>query len=242
MKKSAVASLIATSTFSLFACGFMLYKQLSTPEMTVQAQAPSAVGAWFGIARPCPAAPEDSAEHAALCTKVCGNCLGVPGFLPPEVPMMPTLLADGTVVADDAGEIGAFHTPAHGSWSEDRTSPIQIEGRTRLQATFLWLQSSGESTPGNTCCFAAAIRPRFVTFFDRKNPDAMQGFIQPYFFPIVGANFLVKALPTTTQFHGNHLPEIDPIAPLGACAPENFGPNGGCLGTYHFTIRRIGSR
>lgn len=240
MKKSVIASLLATSTLSLFACGFLLYKQLSTPEMTVQAQAPSAVGAWFGVARPCPASADDSQEHKDLCAKVCGLCPSIPNTLPPEVPMMPTLLADGTVVADDAGEIGAFHTPAHGSWSEDRTSPIQIEGRTRLQATFLWLQSSGESTPGNTCCFAAAIRPRFVTFFDRKNPDAMQGFIQPYFFPIVhnvGGQLLIKALPTTTQFHGNHLPEIDPIAPLPGCSPEN-----GCLGTYHFTIRRIGSR
>src|SRR5689334_17535360 len=80
-----------------------------------KAAAPSAVGAWFGIARPCPAdAATDSPTHVALCQAVCGTCTSIPGTLPPEVPMMPTLLADGTVLADDAGEIVRYHTTAHG--------------------------------------------------------------------------------------------------------------------------------
>src|SRR5438046_105718 len=45
---------------------------------------PDPIGAWFGIARPCPAsAVTDSPAHAAFCTAVCGACPNA-GVLPPE--------------------------------------------------------------------------------------------------------------------------------------------------------------
>ena len=100
--------------------------------------APSAVGAWFGIARPCPAdANTDSPVHAAFCQAICGLCSSIPGTLPPEVPMMPILLQDGTVTADDAAEIGRFHTTAHGHWvaSKDDGLPDWM-GLARAKATF----------------------------------------------------------------------------------------------------------
>jgi hypothetical protein len=218
---------------------------------SIKAQAPNPVGAWFGIARPCPAdAKTDSPDHTAFCTTVCGTCPNIPGTLPPEVPMMPTLLGDGTVLADDAGEIARYHTTAHGKWQTNTaTTVVQVTGRQRFEATFFWLQSfapPGDTGSlvdvvgqlGGTCCFGAGVRPRFVTFFDPADPDRMQGFIQPYIFPFVDpATGLIKTDPNTDPYAGNHLPlkAVDPFASqLPPCSPAN-----GCLGTYHFVIRRI---
>jgi hypothetical protein len=220
-------------------------------ELVATAQDPTPIGAWFGIARPCPAsATADSPDHAAFCQQVCGACPSVPGALPPEVPMMPTLLADGTVLADDAGEISRFHTTAHGKWAANSGSGVlQLSGKQRFDASFLWLQSNPPPAQpgslsdligqlGGTCCFAGAVRPRFVTYFDAKDPDRMTGFIQPYFFPIVDENGLVRTNPASAAdpVAGNHVPltAVDPLGPLPACAPQN-----GCLGTYHFVIRRV---
>jgi hypothetical protein len=220
-----------------------------------QAQSPNPIGAWFGIARPCPADPKtDSPLHAQFCQTVCGTCPSVPGALPPEVPMMPTLLADGTVIADDAGKINRYHTTAHGKWTTNTdTSVVQIAGRQRFEATFFWLQSAppaGEpGSPmdligklGGTCCFAASVRPRFVTFFDPADPDRMMGFIQPYVFPFVDPDTgLVKTNPPSDAdpFSGNHIMAkgLDPMLTLPPCTPQN-----GCLGTSDFVIRRIPAR
>jgi hypothetical protein len=166
--------------------------------------------------------------------------------------MMPTLLADGTVLADDAGEINRYHTTAHGKWATNRDPAVlQLPGRDRFEATFFWLQSGPPpSEPGSisdlvgrlggTCCFAASIRPRFVTFFDPSDPDRMMGFIQPYAFPFVDpATGLVRVNPAlpNDEYSGNHIPQtgLDPVGgALPPCTTEN-----GCLGTYHFVIRRI---
>jgi hypothetical protein len=195
------------------------------------------IGAWFGIARPCPAdAATDGPVHVAFCQQVCGICPNIPGTLPPEVPMMPTLLADGTVLADDAGELSLYHTTAHGKWevSEDDGLPDR-EGTTRFRATFFWL---GQTGPTNR--LDNAVRPRFVTYFDPSDPDRMIGFIQPYFFPIAtGGLVVVNPFDPTDPFAGNHLPAIDPlVSPL----PEGCQLDKGCLGTYHFVIRRIKAR
>jgi hypothetical protein len=162
--------------------------------------------------------------------------------------MMPPLLADGTVIADDSGEINRYHTTAHGKWSTNTDdSVVQIPGRQRFEATFFWLQSApppGETgSPmdligklGGTCCFAASVRPRFVTFFDPTDPYRTMGCIQPYAFPFVDPDTgLVKTNPPSDadQFAGNHVPAKG-VDPLPACTPQN-----GCLGTYHFVIRRI---
>jgi len=62
----------------------------------------------------------------------------------------------------------------------------------------------------------------------------MLGFIQPYFFPIA-AGGLVVVNPSVDPLNGNHIPTIDPlVSPL----PAGCDLSKGCLGTYHFLIRR----
>lgn len=203
---------------------------------------PSAVGAWFGIARPCPPpAGDTSPAHAAFCTAVCGACPSVPGTLPPEVPMMPTLLADGTVLADDAGELSIYHTTAHGKWVESRNDGLpNLFGRQRFKAHFLWLgqNSFGSNKLDN------AVKPRFVTYFDPDDPDRMIGYIQPHFYspvpPAFSTNGIVNVVPANPADNvaSDHIPAVDPLAPLPpGCSTPATGGN--CLGTYHFVIRRI---
>jgi hypothetical protein len=190
---------------------------------------PNQIGAWFGIARPCPTDPvADSPEHAAFCRVVCGACPNT-NALPPEVPMMPTLLADGTVLADDAVELVNPHTTAYGKWivSENDGLPDR-PGTQRFKATFFWLGGSS-GVP-----FSNAMRLRFVTYFDPADPDRMIGFIQPFLFPFAPEGTVI-VLPPTDPFAGDHIPALDLLAPLpSVCTPENR-----CLGTYHFVIRRI---
>jgi len=203
----------------------------------------SPIGAWFGIARPCPPpAGDTSPDHAAFCTAVCGVCGGVPGTLPPEVPMMPTLLADQTVLADDAGELGIYHTTAHGKWALSVNDDLPNRpGTDRYKATFFWL---GQNTAA-AAKLENSVRPRFVTYFDKNDPDRMIGFIQPHFFSANPAtpfatNGLVNVLPANPAdpFASNHLPTVDPLVPLPkGCILVTAG--GSCLGTYHFVIRRI---
>jgi len=94
----------------------ILLINLSTPKKVLAkktATTPNVVGAWFGIARPCPASPvTDSPDHAAFCTAVCGACPNA-GVLPPEIPLTSTLIDDGTILEDDAGEIRSLphHRP-----------------------------------------------------------------------------------------------------------------------------------
>jgi hypothetical protein len=249
MKRSLLLSVFATALLGAMA-GVALYNRVSVPNLTVHAQGvsqyapghandPSPVGAWFGIARPCPADPVSDASHVALCQQICGLCTSIPGTLPPEVPMMPSILSDGTVVVNDSGSIPVFHTTAQGNWAADPTDPIQIPGRVRYQASFLWLQGSPDQVAGPNVIrqFVGVARPRFVTYWDPKNPDAMQGYIQPYFFPIVGPGGLVNVLPSAQAgpYEGSHFPALNALAPL----PRGCQNGAGCLGTYHFTIHRV---
>jgi hypothetical protein len=199
---------------------------------------PGAVGTWFGVARPCPATGDD-AGHAAFCQAVCGLCPATPGTLPPEVPMMPTVHGDGTVTVNDAGSIAVFHTTAQGAWAADPdpTQP-QFAGKTRYQASFVWMQGDG-AQPGH---FIGVARPRFVMYFDPKNPDNMIGYIQPLFFPIVNpATGLVNVEPSGDKGSldvTNHYPVLDFLAKLPkGCTP--FQEGGNCFGTFHFTIHRV---
>jgi hypothetical protein len=223
--------------------GLAVFDHVGGAKLTALAQSPSPVGAWWGIARPCPAVGDD-AGHAALCESICGTCPNIPGTLPPEVPMMPSILGDGNVVVNDAGSIPIFHTTAQGQWAQDNDkSVLQIAGRTRYQASFVWLQGSADQIsvrglrPSIDRQFVGVARPRFVTFFDEKTPDDMQGFIQPHFFPITDEKGIVNVLPSTatTAFLTNHYPALNFLAPL----PKGCDPSKGCLGTFHFTIHRI---
>jgi hypothetical protein len=196
------------------------------------AGAPLVVGAWFGIARPCPAnAASDSGDHAALCTAVCGACPNA-GVLPPEVPMSLALEADGTVVEEDASQVSLYHTPAHGQWTLSAGDGlVDRPGTDRFKGTFLWLGQ----TPPAFGLLGNAVRTRLITYSDPLDPDSMIGIIQPYFFPIA-ASGLVVVNPASDPFNGNHIPTIDPlVSPL----PSGCDLTKGCLGTYHFIIRRI---
>lgn len=240
MKSSLLMSVGAAALFVGLGVGVVL-NQVRGPKVTVHADDPSPVGAWWGIARPCPALGDDAA-HAQLCQDICGACPNIPGALPPEVPMMPSILGDGNVVVNDAGSIAVFHTTAQGQWAQDSDPTVlQIAGRTRYQASFVWLQGTPDELvvrglrPAINRQFAGVARPRFVTFFDPKTPDDMQGFIQPHFFPITDANGIVNVLPSTTTYESNHYPALNFLGPL----PKGCDPSKGCLGTFHFTIHRI---
>jgi hypothetical protein len=155
--------------------------------------------------------------------------------------MMPTLLADGTVLADDAGELGLYHTTAHGKWAVSENDGLPDRpGTKRLKATFFWL---GQFGPPPSNRLDNAVRPRFVTYFDPTDPDRMIGFIQPHLFSFIPPGFatggIVNVIPASPAdpFASNHIPLFDPLAPLPAgCV---LPPAGSCLGTYHFVIRRI---
>lgn len=191
------------------------------------------VGAWFGIARPCPAAAADAPEHAAFCQAVCGTCPNA-GVLPPEVPMVLTLKDDGTVLEDDAGEIGLYHTTAHGQWTNSKKDGLPDRpGTQRFKGTYLWMGQ----TPPAFGLLGNAVRSRFVTYSDPHDPSRMLGFIQPYFFPIAtGGLVVVNPSDPLDPLAGNHIPTIDPlVSPL----PAGCDLTRGCLGTYHFVIRQI---
>ena len=208
-------------------------KQVLAKKNTI-APTPIVVGAWFGIARPCPANPvTDSPEHAAFCTAVCGACPNA-GVLPPEVPITSTLIDDGTMLEDDAGEIGLYHTTAHGKWTESTGDGlVDRPGTQRYKATFFWLGQ----TPPAIGILGNAVRMRYVTYSDPLDPDRMVGYIQPYFFPIAAGGLVVVNPPDPLDpLAGNHIPTIDPlVSPL----PAGCDLTKGCLGTYHFVTRRI---
>ena len=152
--------------------------------------------------------------------------------------MVSTIHADGNVTVTDTGSIPVFHTTAQGAWAADPDpAQTQVSGQTRYQATFIWLQGDG-GQPGQ---FIGVARPRFVTYFDPANPDNMIGYIQPHFFPIVGAGGLVSVLSSGSKGSldvANHYPVLDPLAQLPpGCTP--FQNGGNCFGTFHFTIHRV---
>jgi len=193
-------------------------------------------GAWFGVARLCPAdSVTDSPVHAAFCTAICNGACSSSGLLPPEIAIMPSILEDGALLADDAGQIGItgtannYHTTAHGRWTDSKSDGLPNRpGTDRIKGTFLWLGTGPQ--------FTNAVRTRFVTYFDADDPDRMLGFIQP-FMRIIAVGGLVVVLPPspTDTLRGNHIPATDPLAPL----PAGCSLADGCLGTYHFVIRRI---
>src|SRR5262249_35255224 len=199
-------SVLARVAFAGITCALVL--TFATTATIVRADskrklAPTPIGAWFGIARPCaPPAGDTSPEHAAFCTEICGLCPNT-GILPPEVPMMPTLLADNTVLADDAGEIGLYHTTAHGKWEGSANAGLPARpGPPRFSASFIWL---GQPPPAFGV-LGNAVRPRFVTYFDPDDPDRMIGFIQPYFFPIAsGGTVIVNPASPLDPFASNHI-------------------------------------
>jgi hypothetical protein len=209
------------------------------------------IGAWFGIARPCtpPGGPAHPVVDQAICHLACnGGPCPTATFPVPEVTMIPTLLADGTVLADDFAAVGVSppglsiagdgHTTAHGKWAFQGKVAVGDSRLERYQATFIWFQGRPPGFPYNAASpvgfFHGSVRPRFVTFFDKSDPDVMVGFIQPYLYNYTDANGIVTLQP------GTPFPTPDPVRRLpAACDPADFGAAPYCLGTLQFTIRRI---
>ena len=150
--------------------------------------------------------------------------------------MIPTLLADGTVLADDFAELLDHHTTAMGKWEYAGTVVLDGKRLDRYQATFIWFQPRGPSEfdPRNPLSiYQGTVRPRFVTFFDADNPDVMRGFIQPYLYSMTDQFGIVNMQP------GTPFPASDPVTRLPVTCDPTVPSNPYCLGTLHFVIRRI---
>ena len=221
------------------------------PSIGAAGEAPSPVGAWFGIARPCtpPGGPAHPTVDQTICNLACNGPCPTSAFPVSEVTMIPTLLADGTVLADDFAAVGVSppglpiagdgHTTAHGKWAHQGKVIIGESKVDRYQATFIWFQGRPPGFPYNAASpvgfFHGSVKPRFVTFFDKTNRDVMVGFIQPYLYGYTDPDGIVVLQP------GTPFPAPDPVAPLpAACDPSTFNPaEPYCFGTLQFTIRRI---
>ncbi len=208
---------------------------------------PTPIGAWFGIARPCvyptvgfptsggvPVA--DPAPDATICG-LAGASKNVFPLL--QVTMIPTLLADGTVLADDFGELLDHHTTAQGKW--EKVGKVTVDGKQldKYQATFIWFSGplAAFGDPANPA-FIGSIRPRFVTFFDKNNPDDMRGYIQPYLYRYTKADD--EGIGTVNFDASGKFPTPNPAAALPTtCNPSDTTANPRCLGTLHFYIHRI---
>ncbi len=214
--------------------------------------APTPIGAWFGIARPCiypvfgipfkivngvPTPIPDPAPDSTIC--------GIAGASAPnafpvvQVTMIPTLLADGTVLADDFAELLDHHTTAQGKW--EAQGKVKVDGKwlDKYQATFIWFSGplSAFGDPANPA-FIGSIRPRFVTFFDKDKPDEMRGYIQPYLYRYTSASD--DGVGSVNFDASGKFPVPTPTDPLpDKCDPTDTKAPVRCLGTLHFYIHRI---
>lgn len=213
---------------------------LGTLAVKAQGTPPTPIGAWFGIARPCtpggrfpvPLGTDDQ----PICQQACFGVCPASNFPVDEVTMIPTLLADGTVLADDFAELLDHHSTAQGKWEYAGTAVIDGKTVDRYQATFMWFQARNpqDIDPKNPLSvFQGMVRPRFVTFFDKDTPDQMRGFIQPYLYSMTDPFGIVLMQP------GTPFPLVDPVARLPVTCDPKAQTNPYCLGTLHFVIRRI---
>ena len=154
--------------------------------------------------------------------------------------MMPTIHDDGTVTVNDAGSIPVFHTTAQGAWAADPDRSAATVPWRDASPGVVHLVARDGGQPG-AAKFIGVARPRFVTYWDKKNPDNMIGYIQPHFFPITDANGAVNVLLSGHRGRlnvTNHYPALDLLARLPqGCTP--FQEGGNCFGTFSFTIHRV---
>lgn len=224
---------------------------IAPQSMRAAGEAPSPVGACFGIARPC--TPPGGSAHPtvdqAICSLACNGPCPTSAFPVTELTMIPTLLADGTVLADDFASVGVSppgfpiagdgHTTAHGKWTHQGNVTIGGSKVGRYQATFIWFQGRPPGFPYNAASpvgfFHGSVKTRLVTFFDKTNSDVMVGYLQPYLYGYTDPDGIVTLQP------GTPFPSPDPVAPVpAACDPSTFNPaEPYCFGTLQFTIRRI---
>jgi hypothetical protein len=252
MSKHTIVSITtACALAAVLTTGFVLSSRLLAHDHDDDKQKASPVGAWFGVARPCTPAsgPAHPTVNQDVCQVACKTAACAPPTLPfNEVVMMPALFADGTVVATDFGSAGVSppgfpiagdgHSTALGNWALKGTTRIGNRRYDRYQSAFVWFQGRFPGEPYNNASpvgfFRGSIRPRFVTFFDARDPDTMIGFLQPYSYNYTDPNGQVLLQPHTP------FPDPDPIAPLPTrCDPTDFAAKPYCFGTFQFTIRRV---
>jgi hypothetical protein len=214
---------------------------LSALGVKAQGNSTGPLGAWFGIARPCtpgsrfPVPP--GTDDQAICRQACLGVCPASNFPVDEVTMIPNILADGTVLADDFAELFPdHHTHAQGHWESAGSVIIDGKKMDQYQATFIWFQAraAADIDPKNPISvFQGVVRPRFVTFYDPGTPDQMRGYIQPYLYTMTDQFGIVMMQP------GTPYPLVDPVARLPATCDPTAPTNPYCLGTLHFVIRRI---
>ena len=107
------------------------------------------VGTWYGRALP------DDPANAPV----------------PEVIMLVSFFADGTLIANDAIEVIIRHGTAHGHWQET--------GERASQSTFVWLNLT-EDTPAD---FAGSFKVVLDAFVHADDPDKMGGILEAWVFP-----------------------------------------------------------
>ena len=214
---------------------------LGTLGVKAQSTSPTPIGPWFGIARPCtpgnrfpvPLGTDDQ----SVCQQACLGVCPASNFPVDEVTMIPTIFADGTVVADDFAELlPDHHSTAMGKWEYAGTAVLDGKTVDRYQATFIWFQAHAaqDIDPKNPLSvYSGVVRPRFVAFFDKDNPDQMRGYIQPYNYTLTDQFGIVILQP------GTPYPLIDPVQRLPVACDPTAQTNPYCLGTLHFVIRRI---
>lgn len=202
---------------------------------------PTPIGAWVGIARVCTTGsrfqPPPGSVNQSVCREACLGSACAPSVFPiDEVLMLPTLLADGTVLATDGASLLDGHSTAQGHWEFGGKVVIDGKAFDRYQATFVWFQGRNppDVDPQNPLSrFLGVVRPRFVVFFDPTSPDVMQGFIQPYLFPMTDSQGILKMQPASP------FPAIDPMGNLPVRCDPGVQSTPACFGTLMFTLRRI---
>jgi len=129
------------------------------------------LGLAFFIMAPAGLADDKSAGSVSPVGSWFGNAISPTSGL--EVVMMPTLFADGNLIANDSHEGINPHTTAHGSW-------VRL-GAHKIRATFIWINVAPVGTPGNGV--AGTGRITLIGEIDPKNQDEMTGTVHPIFFP-----------------------------------------------------------
>ena len=216
---------------------------LAALPLTAQTTAPvpTPIGAWFGIARPCTAGSRFPVPPGTVSQSVCKDACGgvtcpASTFPVDEVTMIPTLLADGTVLATDHASLFDSHSTGQGKWEAAGKTVIDGKSFDRYQASFMWFQprKPTETDPRNPgSVFLGVVRPRFVMFFDPADPDIMKGYIQPYLFGMTDGYGIVNMQPNSP------FPAVDPMGSLPAACDPTAKTNPYCLGTLMFVVRRI---
>jgi hypothetical protein len=219
----------------------MVVSALSIWAKAQSSSTPTPVGPWFGIARPCTPGTRFPTPSGSVDQNVCrdacfGSACPASNFPVDEVTMIPTILADGTVLADDFAELLDHHSTAQGSWEYAGKAVIGGKSFDRYQATFIWFapRNPPDIDPKNPLSvFQGVIRPRFVTFFDPADPNIMKGYIQPYVYTMTDSTGIVIMQPATP------FPAVDPLGRLPVVCDPTAHTNPYCAGTLQFTIRRI---